>query len=329
MSVTETEDLAFPVHVRAPDLSPWLAGNTGIAGFHQFTGPTPGPHVGIIALIHGNEIAGAIALERLLRSAPRPRAGRLTLGFANLAAFASFDPARPTASRFLDEDMNRVWDRATLHGNRSSRELDRARAILPIIETMDVLLDLHSMLWPSDPLFLCGTTARGRDLAMRLGAPPLVVADDGHASGRRLIDADRFADPAGQATAILLEAGQHWQTDSIDLAHAVVHALLGLHGLADAAETLFGAPSGAPAGAPMPASAPRFARVTRAVTATTSQFSFVRPFRGGEIIAAPDTLIATDGPAEIRTPHENCLLVMPSLRASRGHTAVRLARLYD
>jgi hypothetical protein len=33
-----------------------------------------------------------------------------------------------------------------------------------------------------------------------------------------------------------------------------------------------------------------------------------------------------DGDTEIRTPHDDCLLVMPSLRPSRGHTAVRLAR---
>ena len=39
-----------------------------------------------------------------------------------------------------------------------------------------------------------------------------------------------------------------------------------------------------------------------------------------------DTLIAMDGETEIRTPHDNCLLVMPSLRPSRGHTAVRLGR---
>ena len=41
------------------------------------------------------------------------------------------------------------------------------------------------------------------------------------------------------------------------------------------------------------------------------------------------TLIATDGTLEIRTPHDECLLVMPSLRPSRGHTAVRLARFVD
>ena len=35
---------------------------------------------------------------------------------------------------------------------------------------------------------------------------------------------------------------------------------------------------------------------------------------------------ALHGPPEIRTPHDDTLLIMPSLRASRGHTAVRMAR---
>ncbi len=63
-----------------------------------------------------------------------------------------------------------------------------------------------------------------------------------------------------------------------------------------------------------------------AVTASTSDFAFVRAFRGGQVIRARNTLIALDGTAEIRTPHDDCMLVMPSLRPSRGHTAVRLAR---
>ncbi len=63
------------------------------------------------------------------------------------------------------------------------------------------------------------------------------------------------------------------------------------------------------------------------VTAATAGFAFVQPYRGGEIIRRRNTLIAVDGATEIRTPHDDCLLVMPSLRPSRGHTAVRLAKL--
>jgi len=42
-----------------------------------------------------------------------------------------------------------------------------------------------------------------------------------------------------------------------------------------------------------------------------------------------NTLIALDGEDEIRTPHDDCLLVMPSLRAMPGETAVRLARFVE
>ena len=34
--------------------------------------------------------------------------------------------------------------------------------------------------------------------------------------------------------------------------------------------------------------------------------------------AGPDTLIAMDGTVEIRTPHDDCLLVMPSLRRAEA-----------
>ncbi len=63
------------------------------------------------------------------------------------------------------------------------------------------------------------------------------------------------------------------------------------------------------------------------VTAKTNRFTFTRPFRGGEVVARAGTIIAHDGETEITTPFDDCLLVMPSLRPSRGHTAVRLARV--
>ena len=86
--------------ITPPDISPWLAGNTGVAGFTTFDRPSPGPHVALIALTHGNELAGAIVLDRLLRAGLRPTRGQLTFGFLNLAAFDRFDPRQPTAVAF-------------------------------------------------------------------------------------------------------------------------------------------------------------------------------------------------------------------------------------
>lgn len=311
------------VHLQAPAIDSWVAGNTGVPGFVTRESGRPGPHVGLIALTHGNELAGAIVLDRLLQQGFCPRRGQLTFGFANLAGFARFDRRQPTASRFIDEDMNRVWDEHVLDSGRHSSELDRAREMRPLIDTFDVLLDLHSMLWPSDPLILCGPSRKGRKLGLAIGQPELVVADSGHANGRRLIDYAPFADPQTHNTAVLVEAGQHWEEATVAMMRAAVTGLLRHLGMAD---------DDSGSSPPIAKSGPsrcRFAEVTRTITAVTSGFSFVRPFRGGEVIARRGTLIALDGEEEIRTPDDDCLLVMPSLRPGRGHTAVRLARFAD
>jgi predicted deacylase len=310
----------FDVQIAAPDISPWLGGNTGVPGFTSFVASEPGPHVMLMALTHGNELCGAIVLDALLRAGLRPRRGTLTFGFANLAAFARFDPAQPTASRFLEEDLNRVWDIAVLEGPRQSSELDRARQMRGLIDTVDVLLDLHSMLWPSEPLILSGATEKGKALACAMGQPALVVADSGHVSGPRLIDYRRFADPSTTPVACLVEAGQHWETATVEMTRASVAGLLRHTGIVADSALL---PPPPPPPAPR---AERLAEVTRTITAATASFAFVKPFRGGEVVRRRNTLIAMDGASEVRTPYDNCLLVMPSLRPSRGHTAVRLAK---
>jgi len=50
------------------------------------------------------------------------------------------------------------------------------------------------------------------------------------------------------------------------------------------------------------------------------------PVAGMMCIAHGDTLIARDGEREIRTPHDDCVLIMPTRRPRKGETAVRLGR---
>jgi succinylglutamate desuccinylase len=302
------------VRLPLPDLAPWRAGNTGIAGVWRFAAAESGPHLLVTALVHGNEIAGALLLARWLREGVRPCRGTLSLCFANLAAFDRFDAADPTATRFLDEDLNRLWSDTLLAGPRRSAELDRARALLPAIRQCDVLLDLHSMLWPSDPLMIAGPNAASRALGRQIGTPPVVVGDQGHAAGLRLIDHAHFQ--AG-AAALLVEAGPHWQPATLAQLEATAARALRCLGMA-AEDAALPPDIAVPPG--------RLAQVTRTVTAQSSDFAFLRDFRGGEVIPRRNTLIALDGEQELRTPHDDCLLVMPSPRAMRGHTAVRLAR---
>jgi hypothetical protein len=116
-----------------------------------------------------------------------------------------------------------------------------------------------------------------------------------------------------------VEAGQHWHPTTVTMALASVTGLLRHLGVVAEHACL-------PAAAGGQTARGRLAEVTMTVTAATAGFAFVQEFRGGDVVARRNTLIGMDGAAEIRTPHDNCLLVMPSLRPSRGHTAVRLAR---
>src|SRR5881394_176345 len=125
---------AAKVELQAPDIEPYRASNTGTPYVHRLESGKPGPKVLVVALTHGNEICGAIALDRFLKMGARPSRGTLTLAFANIAAFARFDPGNPFSSRFVDEDFNRVWTRDMLSGPRDSVELRRARELLPHVE---------------------------------------------------------------------------------------------------------------------------------------------------------------------------------------------------
>ncbi len=286
----------------------------------SWTAAAPGPHVLLNALMHGNELCGAHALDFLIRSGLRPRRGRLTLCFANVSAYGAFDPENPAASRFVEEDMNRVWSAEALEGGRTSVELARARELRPLFETADLLLDIHSMQTGSPPLFLSGPTPRGAALAARVGLPAWIVSDTGHAGGRRLIDHPRFTDPDGAAVAILVECGQHWRRETADLAVQVALRFLLATGAVDhddVADWLSAVPS-----AP-----PHRVQVTRAVTASGDNFHFVREFEGMEVIPAAGTVIAHDGETPVTTPYDDCILIMPSRRLKPGQTAVRLGRI--
>lgn len=303
-----------------PDIHIHRAGNTGIDYVHTFDSGQPGPHVCINALTHGNEICGAWAVDALLRAAIRPVCGRLSLSFSNVDAFAKFLDGDLENSRWVDEDFNRLWDHETLDGPRQSVELRRAREMRDFFASVDYLLDLHSMHTPGPAMGLCGWTAGGLDFARRLGLPGYLVVDAGHSAGRRLRDFADFADESSPRQGYLVECGPHFDPDSIEMAHAVSRRFLDLTSVC-------------PGLSPLPASAaaPKVVRVTDAVTIRSPQFRFVLPIDSMQVIPKSGTLIAMDGETEVRTPCDDCVIIMPapSRYIQPGMTAVRLGCWID
>ena len=306
----------YPVELTAPDISAYAKGSDGVPYVWSFRAPEPGPHAMVSAVVHGNEPCGAIALDWLLQRDFTPLRGTLTLAFMNIAAYEAFDPADPNASRWVDEDFNRVWAQDVLDGDRDSVELRRAREVRPVVASCDRLLDIHTMQHLAPPVMIAGTKPKGAALAAQIGVPQLVITDAGHAAGVRMRDHGAFDDPVSDAAACLIECGQHWESRAETLAKDSTARFLVALGMADA-ELI------AEAGGDTPPPQ-TFWRVTEAVT-IADEFRFAEKFTGGEILPAGH-LLGWDGEREVHTPYDDCMLVMPSKRLWTGQTAVRLAQ---
>jgi predicted deacylase len=312
----------YPIEVAFPDIAVHECSGTGIPYVHTFDSGVTGPHVMINALTHGNEVCGAIVVDALLRAPLRPRRGTLTLAFANVDAYLRFDPARPDAARFVDQDFNRVWTAQTLGDlSRDSSELRRARAMRPVIDNVDLLLDLHSMHEKSTPLIVAGPLDKGVELATRLGAPCTVICDEGHPEGCRMRDYEGFGDPASAKNALLIECGQHWEASAVTVARDATARFLLLSGIVDEADL--------PADwiQPLPPEI-RVVRVTEPVVAKSLDFRFAGDYTGLEVFPEAGAVIGWSNGEPVRTPYDNCVLVMPSLRQLRpGVTVVRFGRI--
>ena len=309
------------IELEAPDISAYQLGNTGVEYITTFDSGKPGPHVMINAITHGNEICGAITVDRLFKMNVRPTRGKLSLSFANVAAFLRFDPATPHTSRFVDEDFNRVWHPATLDGPHNSVELTRARAMRPVIDCVDMLFDIHSMHDPHGPVMISGPLDKGITLSKQVGLPQHIVSDRGHANGTRLRDYDGFGDAASTKNALLVECGQHWEHAAAEVSWQSTWRFLRVCDVVDRdlAESQIDK-------AALPA--PHVVRVTEAVVAHHQDFVFADGLHGLSVIPKQGDLIGHDGGVPVVAPYDNCVLIMPTMvHVKPGLTVVRLGRI--
>ena len=313
---------AYPMEIEFPDIGRFAGGTGDIRYVHSFDSGQPGAHVMVNAITHGNEVCGAIVVKELLELGFRPQRGRLTLSFANVDSFERFDPAQPDASRFVDQDLNRVWSPETLDDlSLDSTELRRARELRPLVDTVDLLLDLHSMHERSEPLMVAGPLEKTVVLGRTLGAPSTIACDSGHSDGQRLRDYGGFGDPNSHKHAILAECGQHWEAVSVLVARDCTARFLLASNTVDEPRL--------PPGWIRPRSQPtRVVVVTEAVVAKSDDFRFAGPYTGLETFRSAGEIIGWNDGEPVVTPYDNCVLVMPSLRQLRpGVTVVRLGRL--
>lgn len=306
----------LPLELLPRDLQPYRRGNTGIDWVHRFDSGVAGPQVLINALTHGNEFCGMVAATHLLDQGIRPRIGSLTVSFANVEAYLSFDPTRPFESRQLVHNMNRIWSSAWLDGNEDSPELRRARALRPVVAAADHILDIHSTSQDVQPFWVYPAFARNGAVALALGRPAVhLVMPQGLGSGTPLIQHDAHGTDTHHGVALVVECGQHFRQQTGALAIEVALDFLAHFGLI------------AREPAPVPTPQQRFELLQTWVVQDPA-FRFTRPLVGFERFAEGE-LIAMDGDREVRAPCADCTVLMPTREPIVGREGVYLARPMD
>lgn len=171
------------------------------------------PEVSVVACVHGDETAGAAAIDRFL-SAARDARGPVQFIVAN-------EKARAAGERAIDVDLNRSFP-----GDRNSEDHEVTLAPKLLKQVRDTkVLDLHST--PSTPTpyaFCVHYTMETAHLIRSTGVERVVDPSGIESSGGGLVSA---------CSGVLVECGPKGQPEAIDTAHDVLLNFLAANGIID------------------------------------------------------------------------------------------------
>lgn len=203
----------------------------------RYGGSHPGPLVVCIGGIHGNEPAGALALENVLHelhNSKPPFKGTLIALAGNVASLNR-------GVRYQHRDLNRMWkpervnkikDLPALHP--AEAEESEQQELLARIETalagcdgQAIFLDLHTTSSEGSPFVIISDTLINRRFALALGVPMILGLEE-NLDGTIL----NYINELGHA-AIGFEAGQHRSPDSLKNHEAAVWVTLVTSGCLD------------------------------------------------------------------------------------------------
>lgn len=201
----------------------------------EHLGTQPGPLTIISAGMHGNEPAGVVALRRILahlQETNAPIRGRFVALAGNVTALRC-------GLRYIDRDLNRQWDRASLdrlqsEGPRGYVEDSEQQELLQDFETLTRhhlgvvnLLDLHTMSAKGVPFIVTCDTDESRALAQHLVLPGIAGLEKA-IPGTTL---EHFLAQGYRAVAV--EGGQHSDPRAVELLEAVAWRMLVATGVLD------------------------------------------------------------------------------------------------
>lgn len=188
--------------------------------------PIPGPRVGLIAQMHGNEPVGALVFERLAPMLPAQLTrGEVVLVQANQEAAALGRRHTPDGT-----DLNRLWSASTLAELAALPEADRcyehhrALELAPLLQTCDAIFDLHSASQPAPPFLVVRDDQRHAELVQRLGVARVITGlhEEGILGGAVGPDVGLRLGERSERVGMTFEAGQHADPENRQRAMEVV-----------------------------------------------------------------------------------------------------------
>lgn len=167
------------------------------------------PIIGVVGLVHGDEICGRAVLDGLKSLSPY---GTLKLIYANL-------PAEKAETRFVEENLNRVFP-GNPNGSLEQRIADRLKTRL---FECDYIIDIHSTSYHTPPFVISTIDFPEYDeLAAMTGLDKYLILGGEVANGNSLLDYCRTLG----VPAISFEAGEHNNPSTVDNARSVVDNFL-------------------------------------------------------------------------------------------------------
>jgi len=194
-----------------------------ISNVVRLRGAGDGPRAVIFAGVHGDEVSGIHAIEKLLFDffvgSRELRRGSLTLARGNEQAIAA-------ERRYLKLNLNRMYkEEYPADIDRSLYEFKRAQELKSLLHDCDYFFDLHSAPTAGEPFVVVEQFAV--PFYAKVGIPRLMTGWSKFSSGAIGGDGENYANAHGAKSATL-ESGSHFDKRSNDVAYKAIVSFLTL-----------------------------------------------------------------------------------------------------
>jgi predicted deacylase len=198
-----------------------ISRDPNVQGVVRISGDAAGPRVVMFCGIHGDEVSGIHAIEKvffdLFGGSRRLLRGSLTLARANEQAIAA-------ECRYVKHNMNRMFRED--YGpeiDRDSYEFKRTQELKSLLDSCDYFLDFHSAPIADEPFLVAEQKAV--EFYRHLGIPRIMTGWSKFSSGTIGGDTENYANARGAMSATL-ESGSHFDKASNDAAYRAAISLL-------------------------------------------------------------------------------------------------------